>query len=91
MRELYKNISTSPEIGEIADWVRQATRERGQDLEDYNSQVSNNPFVFPAPASSSDLIGTEKAGDIAADASYVYVVVNNAGTLEWRRAALSSF
>ena len=43
------------------------------------------------PSSSTDTIGTEKVGDIAVDNSYFYIVVDNSGTLEWRRVAISSF
>lgn len=91
MRDQYKNLPTSPNDADIVQWLRNATRQRQFDLDDYQDQVSNNPYIYPVPSSSSDLVGTEKVGDIAADASYFYVVVDNAGTLAWRRVAISSF
>lgn len=91
MRNLYRNINKNAFLEEILDWIRDATRNRRFDLDDYNNQDTTAPKIYNTPASSSDLRGTEKPGDIATDANYVYVVVNNAGTLQWRRVAISTF
>lgn len=92
MRRLYKTINQNAQLLEIREWIREATRNRRFDLQDYDNQIANNPVIFDdVPTSSSDLVGTEKAGDIAADASFLYIVIDNAGTLEWRRVAISSF
>lgn len=90
MREKYDQIPPFPTLSDIKDWIVSVTRAREFDVDDYDNQVAGNPVIYSPPSSSSDIIGTEKVGDIAADASYFYVVVNNSG-LEWRRVALSSF
>lgn len=82
----------SENIEGLQKWVLNATRAREVDLQDYNNQKSQNPVFYNyIPASSSDLLGTEKAGDMAADTSHLYIVVNNSGTLEWQRVAISTF
>lgn len=92
MQKKYKTLSANPDLNEVLEWLRQATRERQFDLEDYNNQTSTNPVVYDrTPASSSDLLGTEKVGDIAADTSYIYIVVDNSGTLQWQRVATATF
>ena len=102
MRDEYKNIfsnfRTAQEAAEglsskdLAMWAFDVTRARRFDIEDYDDLVTTRPYVYRTnPASSSDLIGTEKVGDISADSTYLYVVVDNGGTLEWRRVAISSF
>lgn len=92
MKALYKNITANPSLRELAAWIRQATRERRIDLRDYNNQIGCNPKVFTRiPASTSDLLGTEQIGDIAANTTHLYIVVDNSGTLEWRRIAISTF
>ena len=91
MRNQYQNLRANVEIEELANWARDVSRNRLFDLEDYNSQVSDNPVVFPVPSNSTDLRGTEKIGDIAADNGFFYIVVSVAGGLEWRRMAISSF
>jgi len=92
MQKKYKILSATPDLNEALDWIRQATREREYDLADYSNQVSTNPtFYTYVPSSSTDLIGTEKAGDMAASTSYLYIVVNNAGTLRWQRVATATF
>lgn len=85
----YKLLSANPDLNEALDWIRQATREREFDLENYNNQTTTNvTFYSYIPSSSSDLIGTEKPGDIAADTTTLYVVVDNAGTLEWQSISI---
>lgn len=92
MQKKYKLLSAIPDLNEVLEWIRQATREREYDLEDYNNQTSTNTTIYNyTPASSTDLIGTEKAGDISVTTSYIYVVVNNAGTLRWQRVATATF
>jgi len=44
-----------------------------------------------SPASSSDVQSSDKLWDRCIDTSYEYVLVNNAGTLEWLRIIMSSF
>jgi hypothetical protein len=47
--------------------------------------------VEKVPSSSSDVAATDVLGDVNFTASYMYVLIDNAGTPAWRRAALSSF
>lgn len=91
MQNLYDILGINPDSSDIVRWIENATRERRTDIDDYNNQVSSNSAIFSAPASSTDMVGTEKVGDIAADSAYFYVVVDDSGTLEWRRVAISSF
>lgn len=90
MRTPYKTIPNNASQQDVLNWVIDVTRERQFDLDDYDIQVSSNPKIYPEPSSSSDIIGTEKVGDIAVGASSLYVVVDNAGTLEWLTVAGST-
>ena len=91
MRDNYSSLEGIQALEELIRWAKDVARTRRFDLEDYDNQISGNPFIFDVPSSSSDMIGTEKVGDIAADDSFFYVVVDNAGVLEWRRVGISSF
>lgn len=91
MRSQYTVLSLNAQTEEIKRWISDVTRARQADLDDYDLQESSKPKIFNAPASSTDTKGTEKVGDIAVDASYLYIVVDNSGTLEWRRVGISSF
>lgn len=84
MRGKYKNLSQNPSNTEIQEWLRLATRERDLDLEDYERQISYNPFIYTAPSSSIDLKGTEKVGDEATSGDTLYKVVDDSGNV-WRR------
>ncbi|QDP62943.1 MAG: hypothetical protein Unbinned5081contig1002_48 [Prokaryotic dsDNA virus sp.] len=92
MQKRYKLLPNNAQLSDVTDWIRQVIRERDVDLSDYEEQESTNVVYYSyTPTSSSDLIGTEKAGDIAADTSYIYIVVDNSGTLQWQRVATSTF
>jgi hypothetical protein len=91
MRSLFGVLSRDAESSKIVDWINHVVRERAIDLSDYESQQATKPTIYPTPTSSSDLIGTEKAGDIATATGFLYVVVDNSGVLEWRRVAISTF
>ncbi len=92
MKRLYGTLPVKYEEKDIAGWIRDTTRERQIDLQDYNNQVSGNPIVFSTiPASSTDTSGSEQVGDISVNTTHLHVVVDNAGTLEWRRVAIGSF
>jgi len=44
-----------------------------------------------APANSNDTTSLDLLYDVIIDKDYAYYLINNAGSLEWRRTALSSF
>lgn len=91
MRTSYSVLPSKPTENDILRWIADVTRDRANDLSDYEAQQATKPSIYPVPSSMTDLIGTEKAGDIAVTSGFIYVVIDNAGVLEWRRAALSTF
>ena len=91
MRSLYPIIPSNNDEASVFRWIAEVTRARQVDVSDYQTQQVINTAIYPVPSSMTDLIGTEKAGDIAISTGFVYVVVDNSGVLEWRRAALSTF
>lgn len=44
-----------------------------------------------APANSSDVSPPDKLYDIVRDEDYEYILINDSGTLAWRRITMSSF
>lgn len=84
------------DINELMDIVGQITHTRKDDI----TQIKNLPEVFISgrsvgkiPTSSADVVPDDRIGDqsIAADGSYLYILVNNAGAAVWRRVALGSW
>ena len=82
-------------IDGIINFLKQVIRLRNDDVTDFNNL--NDIFmsgrkVNKIPLSSSDVvIGEDRAGDFNYNASYLFLLVNNSGTLVWRRVTLSSF
>lgn len=92
MRGNYKLLLGAQTIESLTVWAREVVRSRASDILDYEEQQAVNPRIYTRiPASSSDLLGTEKAGDIAVDTGYIYVVTDNAGVLQWQRVATATF
>ena len=91
MRSLYGVLSNNSGIVDVLRWVQDVVRERANDVSDYETQQATKPTIYPVPSSGTDFIGTEKAGDIAADEHHLYVVVDIAGVLTWRRTSLTNF
>lgn len=91
MKDKYSVLPPNSTPETIQRWISDVTRARNVDIDDYERQESTKPAIFPVPSSSTDITGTEKAGDIAVDTSYLYVVADNSGTLVWRRVSISSF
>jgi hypothetical protein len=87
MKNKYINITQNSTLENIVAWIMDVTRNRLFDVDDYQNLLANTPRVYDVPSSSTDLIGTEKIGDIAADEDYLYVVTDDG----WRTAPLTNF
>lgn len=80
---------------EAREQLRQICNIRKDDI----TQIQNLSSTFLAgrkvgkvPASSADVdAATDKVNDINWDASYIYVLIDNAGTPVWRRATLAAW
>lgn len=74
--------------------LRYILKERQNDVKDFDNL--NNNFISgrkvgKIPTGAADVSSSDKVGDFNYDVNYIYIVVNNAGTAQWRRAALASW
>lgn len=81
-------------VEEIIEQLRQITNIRKDDI----STIQNLPNVFllgrkvgKIPSASNDVTNGDKLGDLSYSADFLYILVDNAGTAQWRRVALSSW
>lgn len=77
-----------------ADALRYIARERENDVRDwYNlpKKYMTGRKVEKVPTGSADIATTDRKGDFNYTASFLYLCVDNAGTLAWRRVALVSW
>lgn len=81
-------------LEDVKDQLRLICSERKNDI----SQVSNLTNIFVGgrlvgkiPSGSADVTPEDKIGDINFTATFMYVLINNAGTATWRRATLASW
>lgn len=78
----------------IMNLIRFIVKERKTDVNDFfnlkNVFISGRK-VAKIPTGASDITIADRIGDFNYDTSYIYIVVDNAGTAEWRRAALASW
>jgi len=75
-------------------WEKDVAQKREDDIEDWN----NLPKLYvrksnrtTAPSSSTDILAGETYGDGIFLNGFLYIIVNNGGTLKWQRVALSDF
>lgn len=79
---------------ETKDQLRQICNIRKDDI----TQISNLVNVFMSgrkvgkiPSASNDVSPTDRIGDQNYDQNYLYILIDNSGTAEWRRASLGSW
>ena len=83
----------------LMKWIEQVISEREKDRSDWDNlpqiyMLGRNRTLLNSravPSGSSDVVATDAEGDFMADASYIYVLIDNGGTLAWRRVALASW
>ena len=81
-------------LEQIKEQMRLITNIRKDDI----TQFQNLPGIFVSgrkvgkvPSASNDVAATDRLGDMNWDASYLYILIDNSGTAEWRRATLASW
>lgn len=69
--------------------------ERESDVQDFNGLnkklIAGRRVLGRIPSSSSDILADDRIGDISYTTTFLYILMDNAGTPVWRRVALSSF
>lgn len=77
----------------MARVIRQIIVQRDGDIGDFDNLAATKVSgrnTNRQPASTADVLATDRKGDFFADGvhNYLYIVVDNAGTLEWRRITM---
>lgn len=81
-------------LKQIIDVLVEIISVREEDIGDFDNLQSifmRGRKVGKTPSSSADVADTDREGDFNYSTSFFYLAVNNAGTLVWRRIALSSW
>lgn len=82
-------------LEDIRIQMRQITSTRKDDISTISQITSSfvsGRQVGKIPVSSTDVNPSQdKVGDRSYDANFIYILIDNAGTPEWRRTALSSW
>lgn len=76
----------------ILDWMMDVTQKREDDVKDFdNLQEIFVRKVSREPVNSADVLGQDKVGDFSFQAGYLYILINDSGTIKWQRTALADF
>jgi len=76
------------------EFMRFAIKERINDVNDFSNLKNvfmSGRKVGKIATGAADVTDGDRVGDFNYDASFLYILIDNAGTAEWRRAILSSF
>jgi len=84
----------SATLGAALDTLEDIIQKRRDDVKDFDNL--NNIFISGRktariPSGATDVLPTDKVGDINYDLSYAYVLTQDGATVEWRRFALASW
>lgn len=74
--------------------LEKISQARKEDIEDWNNLPQRflmGRKVGKVPSSSGDVSTGDKLGDISIQPDYIYILIDDSGSLEWRRAALGVF
>jgi len=81
-------------LDDVIEQLRQITNLRKNDVT-VISQIASSYIsgrkVGKIPTSSTDVVATDRIGDVNYTASYLYILIDNAGTPAWRRVALGAW
>ena len=87
--------SLSPDSAEDQKtFMRFAIKERKNDVNDFTNLKNvfmSGRKVGKIPTGAADVTDGDRVGDFNCNASFLYILIDNAGTAEWRRATLSTF
>lgn len=88
------NFNVLKTLQDAFDALQVIARERRNDVTEINGLP--NKFMLgrkvgKIPATSADVEPTDSLGDFNYDASFMYLLVSNAGVNVWRRITLGSF
>jgi len=91
-RTLYP-VATEDNVVEVLnEMIRLRQDEDVPDFTNLNDTLLTGRKVNKTPSSSTDVVaGTDRENDFNWDTSFLYILVDNSGTLVWRRSTLSSF
>lgn len=92
-------LKTYPDVVEetseaLADVLREMVRIRQSDKAEFDNLKGKfiaGRKVTRIPTGSANVLSTDRLGDFTADSNYIYILVDNGGTLSWRRTALSTW
>lgn len=97
MKNDYPQI-TPRDMADVINLLTAITKERPDDINDFENlqnRFMSGRKVAKIPTGASDVADTDRIGDfnIAEDSGVFYFItlVDNGGTAEWRRSALSSW
>lgn len=74
--------------------LRDICRQRKTDVSDFNNLKNifmSGRKVAKIPSGAADISSADRVGDFNYTTGYLYICVDNSGTAEWRRVALSSW
>jgi len=96
VRSQYPVLPNKPSAQEMEEWVREVTRLRQtEDVPDFTNLPNvllSGRLVEKIPTSSADVAATDVQNDFsyAADGAYMYVLVDDTGTLKWGRISVDT-
>lgn len=91
MKNYPKELKNQNDVFNLLNYI---VKERINDVKDFDNLKNifmRGRKVNKVPTSSTDIEVKDNLGDFNYDASYLYILVDNGGSNEWRRAPLQTW
>lgn len=81
-------------VDDVIILCRYILKERSNDVNDFNNLKNifmSGRKVNKIPTESTDVLPSDRVGDMNYDDNYIYLLVDNSGNPQWRRVALAAW
>ena len=90
-KTIYPTVTEDNIVEVLEEIIRLRQDEDVPDFTNLSDVFVSGRKIQRTPSASNDVVSGDRENDFNWDASFLYVLIDNSGTLEWRRSTLASF
>lgn len=90
----YPQLGTSEDLPAVVKAIKMIAQIRDSDINDFknlNKVLVSGRSTTRVPSSSADVIAGDVVGDFCPTATYLYILIPNAGSPVWRRITMGAW
>lgn len=88
-KKLYPSLRRKEDLEKVVSYMVKERRQDVNDFKNLDARFMKGRKVGKVPTAFNDVAVTDTVGDFNYDASYLYILIDDAGTNKWARIALN--